>query len=148
MTLLFVHIRGCGGLLLVGRLECLAVQFDHLVGDVLRDVFVAVQRGSESTASTRDGAQFRGVAEQFGLGHAGGDDLHSVLRVHAQDTSTAAVEVTVDVAHVYLRDPDLYGHDRLHESRLALEDALLEGHGRGDLERELVRVDRVERAVI
>ena len=47
-----------------------------------------------------------------------------------------------------LGDADLHGHDRLLEHRLAVHDALLERHRRGDLEREVVRVDRVEGAVV
>ena len=76
------------------------------------------------------------------------DDLHAVLGVHAQDAAAAGVEVAVDVAHVLLGDADLDGHDRLEQDRLGLLDALLERHRRRDLERELVGVDRVERAVV
>ena len=42
----------------------------------------------------------------------------------------------------------LDGHDRLEQGRLRLEHAVLERHRGRDLERQLVRVDRVERAVV
>ena len=42
----------------------------------------------------------------------------------------------------------LDGHDRLEQDRLRLEHAVLEGHRGRDLERQLVRVDGVERAVV
>jgi hypothetical protein len=66
----------------------------------------------------------------------------------AQDPAAAPVEVAVDLAHVLLRDPDLHGHDRLEQGGLRLEHAVLERHRGGDLERQLVRVDVVEGAVV
>ena len=47
-----------------------------------------------------------------------------------------------------LGDADLDGHDRLEQDGLGLQDAVLERHRGRDLERQLVRVDRVERAVV
>ena len=69
-------------------------------------------------------------------------------RVHAEHAAAPAVEVAVDLAHVRLGDADLDDHDRLEERRLRLVDAVLERHRGRDLERQLVRVDRVERAVV
>src|SRR5450759_1460486 len=87
-------------LLLVRGLHGLAVDLDHLLGDVLRHVLVAVQHGAEGPAPAGDRAQFRGVGEEFGLGHVRGDDLHAVLGVHTQDAATAAVQIAVHVAQV------------------------------------------------
>ena len=78
----------------------------------------------------------------------GADDLHVAVGVHPEDAAAAAVEVAVDLAHVGLGDPDLDRHDRLEQRRLGVVDAVLERHRRRDLERHLVRVDRVERPVV
>src|SRR5450759_2419637 len=85
--------RPCHGpsplLLLVRGLHRLSVDLDHLLGDVLRHVLIAVQHSRKRTSPTGDRTQLRGVGEQLRLRHAGGDDLHPVLGIHAQDTSTA-----------------------------------------------------------
>src|SRR5664280_132173 len=118
----------------VGRgLLLLAMRLDHLVADVRGHLLVVVERRGEGAPAAGDRAQLRRVAEELGLGNLGRDLLHPVRRdVHAKHPATTAVEVPVDVAHEALRNPDLNDHDRFLEHGLAVHDALLERHRRGD----------------
>src|SRR6185436_2637353 len=130
------------------RLELLAVRRDDLLGDMGRHVVVVVEGRAERPAAVGQRAELGRVAEELGLGHVRGHDLDPAVAVHAEDPAASPVEVAVDLAHVGLGHPDLHGHDRLEERRLRLVDAVLERHRGRDLERELVRVDRMERAVV
>src|SRR5207253_5772183 len=61
--------------------------------------------------------------------------------------AAAAVQIPHHVAEIVVGRHDLDGHHRLEQLRLRALHRLLEGHGAGDLERHLARVDVVVRAV-
>src|SRR5688572_24033958 len=97
-------------------------------------------------------AQIRHVPEHLGERHEGAHDLGLVAdgaatALHPLDLATAAVEVADDVAHELLGHRHLDPHDRLEDGRIGLGEGVLDGHGSGDLERHLGRVDVMERAV-
>ena len=108
---------------------------------------VAVLHGAGGT-SAGDGAQGGDVAEHLREGHLGLDDAGAAAGlVHALHLSATLVQVADDVAHVLLGRHHLELHDGLHEHGLGLGAAVLVGYLRCYLERQLVGVYGVERAV-
>ena len=75
------------------------------------------------------------------------DDRRRAARVHAADAAAAAVEIAHQVAGEVRRRVDLDVHDRLEDRRARARHRVLEGEPARHLERELVRVDVVVRAV-
>jgi hypothetical protein len=98
-------------------------------------------------AALRGRAEARRVLEHRRERHERGDDARVAAFGHTCDVAAAAVEVADDVAHVLLRDDDLDLHDRLDDDRAAAVDGILQRQRARDLERHLVRVDVVLRAV-
>ncbi|MNC91658.1 hypothetical protein D3C83_79590 [compost metagenome] len=72
------------------------------------------------------------------------DDGHGAARVHAGDAAAPAVEIAHQVTGEVARRVDLDLHDRLEDRRPGARHRVLEGERAGHLERQLVRVDRVE----
>ncbi len=73
--------------------------------------------------------------------------VDGAARVHAADAAAPAVQIAHQVAGVVARRVDLDVHHRLEQRRARARHAVLERERRRHLERQLVRVDRVERAV-
>ena len=95
------------------------------------------------------GTQVGRVAEHAGEGHECRDLLDTAIAcLHGLDLAAAGVEVANDVAHVLLRDNGNDLHHRLGEDGISLSHSLLEGHGAGDLERHLRRVDLMVGTVV
>ncbi len=87
------------------------------------------------------------VGEHLGHRHLRADDGHHAARVHAGDAAAAAVQVAHQVAGEIARRVDLDLHDRLEDRRSGAGHGVLEGELAGHLERQLVRVDLMERPV-
>ena len=121
---------------------------DHLLGDVRRDLLVALELHRVVAAAAGDRAQVGRVVEHLGHRHLGLDLGHRALRLHAQRAAAARVEVADHVADRVLGHRDRHLHDRLEQIGLGLGGGLLEGHRAGDLERHLGGVDRVVLAVV
>ena len=73
--------------------------------------------------------------------------VDGAARVHAADAAAPAVQVAHQVAGVVARRVDLDVHDRLEQRRPRPRHAVLERQRARHLERQLVRVDGVVRAV-
>ena len=116
----------------------------HAVGRL----FIAGKALGELATPLRHGAQAGGVGQQFALRRLRRDDLHIVLRVHADDASAALVQISHDVAHILFGDGDLEVRERLQQDGIGVLDALLEGDFCRRLEGGLGRVDGVEASVI
>ncbi|MPN10537.1 hypothetical protein SDC9_157832 [bioreactor metagenome] len=119
---------------LLGRL------FDDLLRDIAGDLFVMAVLHREGAASRGHGAEDYRVAEHLGKRALGLDYLEFALAVDAHDASAAAVEVAHDVSEAVLWDGDFDVHHRLHEDRVRLLHAFLEGDGGRDLEGHFRRV--------
>src|SRR5688572_26349858 len=95
----------------------------------------------------RQRAQRGGVAEHLAQRHLRLDRLAAGQVVHALDHAAAARQIADHVAHLLLGRLDLDRHDRLEQGRSRGAHAVLESEDRGHLERVLVRIDLVVRAV-
>src|ERR1017187_7443356 len=93
------------------------------------------------------GADVCHVAEEHLEGHGGRDDARPRLVFHRLHAAAAAVDVADQVALIFLGRRDLDAHDRLEEDRGRLLHRILEGENARHLERELGRIDLVERPV-
>src|SRR5437588_3890878 len=126
----------------------LAGDFGHdLFGDRGRDFLVARELHRVGRASLRHRPHFRCVSEHLPQRHRRADDLRAAARLHRDDPTTAAVQVSDDGAHVFLGRHDLDVHHRLEQRRLGPAAGFLEAHRGGDLEGHLGRVHVVIRAV-
>ena len=70
------------------------------------------------------------------------------LGFHAHDHAASALQVGHHIAHQLLRYAHLHFLDRLHQLRVGLGERILECHGTGDLETDVVAVHRVHLAVV
>src|SRR6478735_8700933 len=110
---------------------------DDLVGNVPRNLGVAVELHRVHRTTLGLGPQVADVPEHLGKGDLRTDDLHARRVLHGLDHAAARVDVADDVTHVLLRSTDLDGHDRLEENRVGLADRFFEDHRARDLERHL-----------
>ncbi len=100
------------------------------------------------STSGGDGTEGCHIAEHFGEGSLGlYDACAGAACLHAFYLAATLVEVTDYVAHALFGGDNLYLEDRLEEYGACLFGSLLEGLDSAELERELVGVDGVERAV-
>src|SRR3989475_5593488 len=113
----------------------LAGDFGHdLVGDRGRDFLVARELHRVGSASLRHRPHFRCVSEHLPQRYGRADDLRAAARLHRDDPTAAAVQVSDDGAHVFLGRHDLDVHHRLEQHRLGPAAGFLEPHRGGDLE--------------
>ena len=87
------------------------------------------------------------VGEHLRHRHLRADDGHRAARVHAGDAAAPAVEIAHQVAGEVAGRVDLDLHHRLEDRRPGARHRVLEGQRPGHLERQLVRVHLVVRAV-
>src|SRR5207248_8793836 len=69
------------------------------------------------------------------------------LRLDAGDSATAAVNVTKQIALIFIGRGDLHFHDRLEQNPVGLLERVLQGKDSGHLEGQFIRVHFVEGAV-
>src|SRR5690606_23453487 len=132
------------GVLLVDQWDLLAPGLlDDLLGNVPRNLGVAVELHRVHRATLGLGPQVADVAEHLRQRHQCANDLDASRVRHGLDHSTTGVEVADDVAHVLLGRTHLDVHDGLEEHGVRLADTLLEHHRAGDLEGHLRGVDLV-----
>ena len=74
--------------------------------------------------------------------------LAVIRRIHAEDASSALVHIPHHVSCVLLRNCNIELHNRLQQTRLSFYDPLLECERSGNLERHLVGVYIMIRAVV
>src|ERR1700674_5276264 len=91
--------------------------------------------------------KFGSVTEHLSEGHAGLYVLRRASTFHAQDVPATRRQVAHHVTEIFLRHDNVDLHDRLEQVRLSLTHRILDRHRAGDLERHVVRVDSVVRAV-
>jgi hypothetical protein len=99
-------------------------------------------------ASAGEGAEDGGVLVEFLLGDVGADDLHAVGAVHAEDFAAAAGEVADDIAHAFVGDADFDDADGFEQAGAGGEEGFAEGFFAGDLEGDVLGIDRVHFAVV
>ena len=85
---------------------------------------------------------------QLHLRHLGPDDLERALGVHAEDLASAAGEVAHDGSHEILWHADLDLRDGLKQARLGRLERLAKGLFAGDLEGDILGINRVHFAVV
>src|SRR6201747_797279 len=120
---------------------------DDLLGDVRRDLVVAVELHRVARAALRVGPQVGRVAEHLAERDVGGDGQRVAAPVLALDPSAAPAEVADDLAEEVLGGHDLDGEDRLEQDGLRAARGVLERQRAGDLEGDLRRVRVVVLAV-
>src|SRR6476659_9283802 len=125
----------------------LRVARDQLGQDRLRNFLITFELHRELGPPLRHRPQIGRVTEHLRERHDRLDHLGVAQRLEVFDAPTPGVEGPHDVAEIVLRRDHLDRHDGLEELRLAALHRLLEGHGAGDLEGHLARVDVVVRAV-
>ena len=111
----------------------------HLV--VVRELLV------EAAAPLRDRTKVECKAEHLVLRDRGAHELVAVVGLSPEDLAAPAIHVGHDVAQVLLGHADVRFYDRLQQHRACVQGSLADGHGAGDLEGHVVRVDLVELAV-
>src|SRR5215472_2320516 len=92
-------------------------------------------------------AQSIDIAEHIGERYHCIDDPRVATTIHSRDLTTAAVQVADDITHVLLGRHHFDPHDRLEKFGPTLDDAVLEGSARCDLECEHARINFVMCAV-
>src|SRR4051794_3170668 len=151
-------VRSSGGSLLVGGLanqgklsqSVFAVlsrgnglaraMLDDLLGDVRRDLVVALELHGVRRAPLGVGAQVGRVAEHLAERDVGADRQRVAAPLLALQAPAPAAEVADDVAEEVLGGHDLDLEHRLEQDGLGAARGLLEGERAGDLEGDLGRV--------
>ena len=110
---------------------------DDGFSDVARNFLVVAELHREDTPTLGHGSELGGVAEHLGQRHLGLDLGQPVIDGLSFNLTATGREVADDRSEEILRDLDLHLHHRLKKHRIALLDAVLEGHGTSDLERHL-----------
>src|SRR3989454_256732 len=123
----------------------------HLRHNLLRLLFrhflIVTELHAVDCAALAHRAKGRRVAEHLGQGTPRRHDVRVGALRHTADLAAPGREIPDDVAHVIRRRHHLDVHDRLEQHRLRLAGRFLHGHGAGDLEGHLARVDVVVRPV-
>src|SRR4051794_2404815 len=120
---------------------------DDLLGDVRRDLVVALELHRVGRAPLRVGAEVCRVAEHLAQRDVGGDRERVAASLLALQAPAPAAEVADDVAEEVLGGHDLDLEHRLEQDGLRAARRLLEGERAGDLERDLRGVRLVILAV-
>src|SRR4051794_18088220 len=120
---------------------------DDLLGDVRRDLVVALELHRVGRPALGVGAQVGGIAEHLAQRDVGADRQGVAAALLALQAPAPAAEVADDVAEEVLGGHDLDLEDGLEQDRLRATRGLLEGEGAGDLEGDLRRVRVVVLAV-
>src|SRR4051795_5780578 len=120
---------------------------DDLLGDVRRDLVVALELHRVGRAPLRVGAQVRRVPEHLAERYVGADGERVAAPLLALEAPAPAAEVTDDVAEEVLGGHDLDLEHRLEQDGLRAPRRLLEGERPGALEGDLRRVRVVVLAV-
>ena len=95
-----------------------------------------------------DGTQCGYITEHLAQGHFGfHDTCAGASGIHTLYLTTTLRQVANDITHVLFGGYHLYLHDRLHQGRFRLHASVLERHLCADFERQLVRVNGVERTI-
>ncbi len=117
---------------------------EHVIGRL----FITGETFGEFAPALRHGAQAGRIGQKFRLRRFRRDDLHIVLRIHADDAAAALVQIAHDIADVLFGHGDLEVRERLEQHGGRLTDALFEGDLRRRLERGFRGVDGMETSVI
>src|SRR3954463_12060631 len=120
---------------------------DDLLGDVRRDLVVALELHGVGRAPLRVGAQVGRVAEHLAERYVGADGERVAAPLLALEAPAPPAEVADDVAEEVLGGHDLDLEHRLEQDRLRAPRRLLEGERPGDLEGDLRGVRVVVLAV-
>ena len=118
-----------------------------LACSMLRDLLVVRILHVIRAAAAGGGREVLLVGQHLGHRDLRADDGHRAARVHAGDAAASAVQIAHQVAGEVARRVDLDLHDRLEDRRPRAGHRVLERQRAGHLERQLVRVDGVIRAV-
>src|SRR4051794_15048817 len=113
---------------------------DDLLGDVRRDLVVALELHRVGRTPLRIGPQVGGVAEHLAERDVGADRQRVAAPLLALQAPAPAAEVADDVAEEVLGGHDLDLEHRLEQDGLGAARGLLEGERAGDLEGDLGRV--------
>ena len=101
-----------------------------------------------AAAACRQGAQLARVLVQLGLRHLGDDHFEAPLGFHAHDPPAAPGKVGHHRTHRVRGNLDAQQHDRLQQTRGGQQERLIKGGLAGDLEGDVLGVDRVLLAVV
>ena len=89
--------------------------------------------------------QDRGISEHLGQRGMGFDNARSAAHLQPLDLAPPGVEVTDDVAQVFVRSDDLEAHNRFEQGWFGLAGGVFEGQGGGDLESQGSGIGLTER---
>ena len=111
--------------------DCLRHDF---VCNVLRRSLVAIELHGVVRSALSQGAQIRRIAEHLGQRYSTTDHLGIAAGVHSLDTTASRVQVSHDLAHVFLGRHDFDRHHRLEQLQLSPTRRISPSHRASDLE--------------
>lgn len=82
-------------------------------------------------------AQGGGIPKHVLKWNTSRNDLAPATWFQLTDLPSATAQIPDHFAHIFLRHHYFYSHDRLEQDWLGLRSGILEGHGAGDLKRNL-----------
>ena len=83
----------------------------------LRNLLIFLEEHGVVTTSLSLGTKVGGISEHLSQRNICLYDLTAAEIIHTLDTATTGVDITDDIAHVFLRHGNLYLHDRLKQYR-------------------------------
>src|SRR4051812_49319668 len=141
--------RHCTPYLFRLRLGTVLLAFlDHLVLRLARHFLVMAEILDVDAAAAGERTQGARIAVEFLRRHVRFDELKRAVGVYALNLPAPAREVTHDLAHAILGNPDLHGMDRFKQAWARGGEGFLERKVAGDLERDVLRIDGVHFAVV